>query len=194
MKTSIPSGLTPEAMRAREQFCARYEAHLRQIAHIALNILVWGPNPKNQTQVSQKRNEIRLRLIEDGHNAMFSEDIVTPALGFSQKTVESVQAKLVDLVIILVEDSPGALAEAHDFCNHPDIAPRIMVMCPQKYRSGYSATGALHLLQQAHGGVYWYKDKELVSCNVMKRARMRAQALRELRNQSELREVHNDLK
>ena len=61
---------------------------------------------------------------------MFSEDLPIQTGNISEKSKEFAQARAAHLIIILVEDAPGALAEAHDFCNHPDIAPNVYVMIP----------------------------------------------------------------
>ncbi len=181
---SIPDGLTPEARSSRERFLALVRANLEATRKVPLNVLVWGPSTARVSEIVHKRLEIRESLIAEGFNAMFSEDIradLVSKSGLSEKSVEFEEARAADLIIILVEDAPGALAEAHDFCNHPDIAPNIYVMFPKKYKEGYSAKGAIHDLASGYGGVYWYKDTEVGSCNVLKQALKRAEARRQIR-------------
>jgi hypothetical protein len=125
MEIDLPTGLDESAKRERERFEAAYRRLLGKGQDISLSILVWGPNPKLDSPVARKRSEIREELNNLGHNAMFSEDIHIQVDNVSEKSKEFAQARAAHLIIILVEDAPGALAEAHDFCNHPDIAPNI---------------------------------------------------------------------
>ena len=181
MKTTLPNPLTPEAKREQERFLAAYNANLERAKCIALSILIWGPDPTHDSPVSRKRSEIRDRLIKWGHNAMFSEDIESNLIDLSEKSKEHAQALAAHLILILIEDSPGALAEAHDFCNDPEIAQKVFVLAPRRYKAGYSGKGALKDLNDAHGGVYWYTDNDLSVCQVCKAAVARAEALRQLR-------------
>lgn len=109
---------------------------------------------------------------------MFSEEFPEQLANLSEKTKEFAQARAAHLIIILLEDAPGALAEAHDFCNHPDIASKVYVMIPQKYEGGYSARGAIKDLDDGYGGVYWYAEQDLQACNVCKHAVRRTEARR----------------
>ena len=175
---NLPGGLDEPARRERKRFEARYEAFIKEAQEISLSILVWGPNPQSDSPVAKKRIEIREELIKLGHNAMFSEDLSLQTDNLSEKSKEFAQALAAHLIIILVEDAPGASAEAHDFCNHPDLAPKVYVMIPKKYMQGYSAQGAIKDLSDGYGGVHWYEDEDLGICNVRKQAVIRAEARR----------------
>jgi len=176
----VPPGLTEAARAERARFEARRRRVLQEAQLVSLSILVWGQNPASASPVAQKRKEIRDELERLGHNAMFSEDLASSGLGLSAKSEEFAQAMAVHLIIILVEDAPGALAEAHDFCNHPKVAPNVYILIPQRYRDGYSAQGAIKDLEDGYGGVYWYADDEISSCNVKKLALKRAEARRQI--------------
>ncbi|MDA1054326.1 MAG: hypothetical protein O3C40_28100 [Planctomycetota bacterium] len=176
----MPPGLTKEAQEERKRFEEAYRAYLEEANKVALSVLVWGQNPMGKTRLANKRIQIRDELIELGHNAMFSEDIDLSVEGLSEKSKEFAQARAADLIVILLEDSPGALAETHDFCNHPEIGPKVYAMIPDKYEAGYSGRGAIKDLDEAYGGVYWYEEGEIQSCNVRTRAIARAEALRHI--------------
>jgi len=150
---------------------------------VALSILVWGAGSRHRSAASAKRNEIRNRLIELGHNAMFSEEIDTDAETISLKTRELEQARLAHLVVILVEDSEGALGEAHDFASHRDVVSKAFVLVPRKYQDGYSGKSVFRLLDEAYGGVWWYEEQDLTDCRVAAKAIARAEARRELEYQ-----------
>ena len=172
---------TPAAERELARFRASYDHHLRQLDRISLSILVWGPSPESDTPVARKRREIRDRLRRRGHNAMFSEELPGPVGRTSLKSLELAQARAVHLVVVLYGDSPGAVAETHDFCAHPDVAPKVLVIIPRELKDGYAGRGAIRDLQRAHGGVFWYTAQDLSECRVCRRALVRAQALRNLR-------------
>jgi hypothetical protein len=179
---NLPIGQTEAARREREQFEVRRRAFVLETRKIALSILVWGPNPNSQIAplVAKKRTEIRDKLLELGHNAMFSEEIsVLPEESYlSEKDRELAQARAAHLIVILVEGAPGAQAEAHDFCDDPELRPKIYVMFPLKYKEGYSARGAIRDLDEGYGGVFWYEERDLEQCNVLTRAIRRAEVRR----------------
>ena len=179
-KPNLSPGLTPEAQEAMKEFLGDYEGFLHVNRRLALKILVWGPSPRSKSRVARKRAEIRDELKKLGHWASFSEDLPPTAPGFSERTKEYAQARAVDLIIVLMEDSPGAIGEVHDFSGDPDIFPKLQVMVPKRYRDGYSGSGALRDLEDATGGggVHWYEEGEIRSCDVLTRAVRRAEALR----------------
>ena len=84
------------------------------------------------------------------------------------------------MIIILVEDSPGALTEASDFCNHPDLAPKIYVMAPDVYKAGYAGQGTLKELDEGYGGVYWYQQGDVEACHLLTQALKRVTARRSM--------------
>ena len=147
---------------------------------MSLSILVWGQSPIEKTRLADKRIQIRNELSNLGHNAMFSEDIDLSVDRLSEKSKEFAQARAADIILILLQDSPGALAETHDFCNHPDIGPKVYAMIPTEYKEGYSGRGAIKDLDEAYGGVYWYDEYEIQNCNISTRAIDRAEALRHI--------------
>jgi hypothetical protein len=175
----LPEGLTPEAKKQRKRFLKTYLSHLQKVRKISLSILIWGAGPARQSKTSEKRKEMRKRMVDLGHNAMFSEELEQQD-SFSQKTVEFAQALAADLVIILLEDSPGALGEVHDFAIHPDLIHKIYVLAPTRYREGYCGVGVCALLEKSHGGIHRYTDDELNACCVTSKAVERAEARREL--------------
>jgi hypothetical protein len=179
-KRDLPDGLTDAARRKRAQFNEVYKGFLKEREEIALSVLVWGPDPKSKSPVSKKRKEIRAELLKNGHDAKFSEEISTDGDDrASQKAKELAQAQAADVLIILVEGSPGALAETHDFCGRLEIAPKVLVLVPVEYKKGFSGSGLLSDLK-AFGGVHWYKPTELTSCNVLGVAVGRVEARRNL--------------
>ncbi|OLE51315.1 MAG: hypothetical protein AUG51_23620 [Acidobacteria bacterium 13_1_20CM_3_53_8] len=184
---NMPAGLTPEAQRELERWDEDRQALIVQIKAIPLRILVWGPSSASPSPAAIKRVQIRDALVAEGFLAVFSEIWADAASGLSQKTNELTQALTAHLIIILIEGSPGALAEMHDFSSREDIARKMLVMCPRKYSDGYSIKGAGAILNVAFGNLDLYQDGEIENCNVLTRALARAIALREAAAYRELR-------
>ena len=66
---------TEAARQAREQFERRVEEQTEKEQEIAFSILVWGASPDRDIPIARKRIDIGNQLTQDGHNAMFSEDL-----------------------------------------------------------------------------------------------------------------------
>ena len=180
--TLLPGPKTESARQARRDFDRRVEEQLKQERQVAFNILVWGMSPDRDAPIARKRKDIGNQLLEDGHNAMFSEDLTNldSALNLSEASRELAQAREADLIIVLVEGSPGALAEMCDFCVRPEIAHKVYIMAPHSYRDGYPGKGDLRDLDEGYGVVYWYEQQDVVACNLSTQARMRVQARRSI--------------
>src|SRR5436190_17532450 len=121
----LPTSRTPEAEKKRQSFLKRFDAFAKKVKSVPLTILIWGSDPNKATPAAEKRKQLRQQLLEDGHDALFSEELAGRHPGLSQKTAELGQAKNADLVIILLEDSPGALGEAHDFATDPEVIDKV---------------------------------------------------------------------
>ena len=181
-RSLLPEPKTEAARQARRSFDRGVEEQLKKEEQIAFNILVWGMSPDGDAPIARKRKDIGNELIEDGHNAMFSEDLTNlgSALNLSEAGRELAQAREADLIIVLVEGSPGALAEVCDFCVRPDIAHKVYIMAPYSYRDGYPGKGDLRDLDEGYGAVYWYGQQDVIACNLLTQARRRVQARRSI--------------
>lgn len=177
----VPEGLTPRAREARERFQAAYRARLERATSIALSILIWGPGLGSPSPVAKKRVCIRHLLIKRGHNAFFSEELTDELPPGTLKVAEFAQAIEADLIIALLEDALGTVAEISDFGNHPEIAPNVLVLCPSRFKSGYLGAAPLSIIEDGFGGVHWYEPDEIESCNVLNRALRCAEARRYVR-------------
>jgi hypothetical protein len=171
---------TSSAQNEMLRFMDCYEQYLNRIKSLALTILVWGPSLAADNPIVKKRKDIYRALLEDGHNAILSEDLPRNAGNLSLKSQELAQAYAAHLVIILIEDAQGALGELHDFGADPTIASKLFVLAPMRYYDGYSAKGILSLLEQGYGAVYWYQEEEIEQCHLLTRSLLRAQARREI--------------
>lgn len=175
---SLPVARTPEAEDQLAIFKLRCDARLNTILQKPLNILVWGPGSKSPTPVYNKRVQIREELLKRKHNAMFSEELTKPN-NIPTKLQELAQIQESDLAVVLIEDAPGALAEVHDFAGRYDTCPKLFILIPKKYQAGYSAKGAIQIVDRLFNGVYWYEENELVSCNVLTQVLERVKLVQE---------------
>lgn len=168
------------AKQARRDFDRSVKEQIQKEQEIAFNILVWGASPKRNIPIARKRIDIGNQLIEDGHNAMFSEDLADLGRGreLSETSKEFAQANAADFIIVFIEDAPGALAEICDLCVHPDIAPKVYVMVPNSYKCGFAGQGALRELDEGYGSVHWYRQEDVESCEVLGKACARVRARR----------------
>ena len=181
-RSILPKPKTEAARQARRDFDRQFEEEEKKEQQIAFNILVWGMSPDRDDPIAQKRKDIGIQLLEDGHNAMFSEDLshLSHDPDLSETSKEFKQANAADLIIVLVEDSPGALAEVCDFCARPDLASKVYVMAPDSYKTSYAGQGALKELDEGYGGVYWYREEEVNACQVLTQACKRVKARRSM--------------
>ena len=173
---------TEAAKRARKSFESQVEEQQKKEQQIAFNILVWGMSPDRDVPIAQKRKDIGNQLIEDGHNAMFSENLshLSQEPDLSETSKEFAQANAADLIIVLVEGSPGALAEVCDVCARPDVAPKVYVMVPDAYKTSYAGQGSLKELDEGYGSVHWYRRGEVEACSVLTQACKRVRARRSM--------------
>ena len=171
---------TEAAKQARRDFDQRVKDQIEKEQEVAFSILVWGASPEKDIPIARKRIDIGIQLIQEGYNAMFSEDLTNlgQGPGLSEASKEFAQASAADFIIVLIEDSPGALAEVCDLCVHPDIAPKVYVMVPDSYKAGYAGQGALRELDEGYGSVHWYRQEDVESCDVLTKACARVQARR----------------
>jgi hypothetical protein len=173
-----PAYLSSAAQQAWARFQRHYKVWIKKPESISLSILIWGPNPGSQSRVARKREAIRQALINRGHHAFFSEELPDPSQHEFLIADELAQARAADLIIVLVEDAPGARAEVIDFCNRPEIIQKVLVMVPEGLRQSYIGRGPLSIIEDGYGGVFWYTDDDLENCRVLTKAIRRVEARR----------------
>jgi hypothetical protein len=155
--------MTPRARAYYENhFAPQYKKFQQEVRNTPLSILIWGPG-ESGGPLFQKRVQIRSLLRNEGHAAVFSEDVdkdFPAAEEFSSKTKEFMQAASADFVVVL-QASIGSTAEVHDFANYLNlIGPKMLIFLDSQHISGYSYTGALKELNTLYGNVTLYKYPE----------------------------------
>lgn len=169
-KRLAPGQFNEYAEREVQQFMKRYDSLAERRFDVSLSVLIWGKSPKSRSRIARKRKQIRQKLRELGHNAMFSEDIEDAGIDVSQRTKEFAQALAADLIIILPQDSPGAWAEFHDFFSCHAVAKKMYLMIPRECKETYAGNGAIRDFEVFYKRVYWYAEEELDVCTVLTEA------------------------
>jgi len=81
---------------------------------------------------------------------------------------EFLMAKNFDYVICLM-DSPGSIAEVHDFAKIPNIASKMMICVDIDNSEGYSAH-TLRIFEGYNGKIDWFeKPKDILECHLKTR-------------------------
>jgi hypothetical protein len=173
----VPMG--PEAQRYYdEEFLPRLSKIQKEVTRTTLGILVLGPGP-TAGGLFDKRRQIRNQLREDGHAAIFSEEIApdnfSPA--WSLMDQELAEALAIDCIILLYS-SAGSIGEAHDFAQYSQVAGKMLVFVDQRDRHGYGGKGALKNLQDQHQNVeFFVYPKDVVECNLLEKVLLRVATL-----------------
>lgn len=130
--------LQEEANVLWNSMCQQIKNKIKEIRKNPVSVLIWGPSPYSGSIIAKIRSQLRQVLRKEGHLAMFSEEICDPGSDVSIRSQELVQAEMFDL-IIAIPDSPGSIAEVHDFTSDPRVNKKTLVFMNEKYASGYSA-------------------------------------------------------
>ena len=142
----------------------RQEA-LARIHRVRVSILIWGPTATAITPVALARGELRRALESDGHLVRFSEDLYDPTSGFSLLAQQVADVEAHDITFAL-PDSPGSIAEAHDFARIPSVSHRIVTFVNGDYNDGYANKTLLELQSTATCKIQIYNASDLPGCVV----------------------------
>src|SRR5215207_5479323 len=121
----VGSRLTPEAEAYGQVVEARRQQLVRLMDRLPIAVLIWGPSPAAGSPVSAVRQELRSAPRERGHLANFSEELMEPESSLSIMGQQLAQGGSHDIVFSL-PDSPGSIAEIHDFFRLPGLGEKIV--------------------------------------------------------------------
>lgn len=138
-----------------------------------LSVLIWGPGEKQNELLFKKRIQIRDKLRAFGHEADFSEDILTSnalsAGGINLSVAELIQASGYEYIVCIMA-SPGSIGEVHDFCHMPKIVHKMTICLDEQHLSGYSGQGLIRIFEGNHGHLEKFKfPQDINSCNLLGR-------------------------
>jgi hypothetical protein len=138
---------------------------LSEAAKCRLRVLIWGPTPTaqgDQAKFAEKRRQIREALESDGHDAYFSEDLVTEGNPIPTNLLELFQLKEMDAVIILATDF-GATGEAHEFGTL--LGNKLLLWLPLAAR-GKFIEGVRRYVDAAGGRSSFFNDQQMACCGI----------------------------
>jgi hypothetical protein len=159
--------LTPEAGRYLVEVNRRRTAVLQAVTKLPIAVLIWGPAPTAGTPASDARSRLKDELIKNGHLAQFSEELVEPGLPFSLELQQLSHVEAYDIVFS-IPDSPGSIAEIHDFSKAPGLAHKIVAFLNQSWNDGYSNRTLIELQSRVTCAVELYDPANLPSCIIDK--------------------------
>ncbi len=138
-----------------------------------LSVLIWGPSEQANGALSRKRIQIRDELQNLGHQADFSEDILTSdalaAGGINLSVAELLQARGYEYIVCIM-GSPGSIGEVHDFCRMSEITHKMTICIDKRHLSGYSGKGIIRIFEGNHGHLETFKfPEDITSCNLLNR-------------------------
>lgn len=140
----------------------RSEALLR-IQRIPVAGLIWGPSPAAGTPVANARLALRDILLNNRHLARFSEELLDPSSPLSVYTQQVAQAEAYDIVFS-IPDSPGSIAEIHDFARIPWLSHKVVAFLNTEWNDGYSNQSLIQLQSIATCQVQLYHASALPQC------------------------------
>lgn len=135
--TDLENELSDEAKQLLKQMLPKYNEKLSEIKHIPVSILIWGPSPNSTSNIGKIRKILRDRLRQEGHLAMFSEELCDENCNFSTRLQQLLQAEQYDLIISIPE-TPGSIGEIHDFASDVRVNKKILIFLNETFSDGYS--------------------------------------------------------
>lgn len=156
MSHSFPSEFEEEVERRRLDALMRVQR--QPIAG-----LIWGPAPAAGTPIAEARILLRDTLLNNGHLARFSEDLIDPSSPLSILIQQVAQAEAYDIVFS-IPDSPGSIAEIHDFARIPGLSHKIVAFLNSDWNDGYANQSLIQLQSTATCQVQLYQPSALPQC------------------------------
>ena len=129
--------LSDEAKQLLKRMLPTYNEKLSELTQFPVSVLIWGPSPVSSSNIAQIRKSLRAKLRQEGNLAMFSEELCDENCTFSIRLQQLVQAEQYDLIISIPE-TPGSIAEIHDFASDVRVNNKILIFLNSKFSNGYS--------------------------------------------------------
>ena len=140
---------------------------LQRIDGIPIAALIWGPSPTSGNAVGDVRVKLREELTNRGHLANFSEELIDHSCGRSVMAQQAAQAEAHDIVFS-IPDSPGSVAEIHDFARIPWLSHKIVTFLDHAWNDGYSNQSIIQLQSTFTCQIHIYDSMNLPHCVVEK--------------------------
>lgn len=159
MSLEIFDGICPEARELWDKIKPRLAEKEKEVRRIPVSILIWGPSPEGDSKISILRRDLRSILRQDGHLAVFSEEIYDDTSDITLRTQQLLQAEQFD-IIISIPDSPGSIAEIHDFTGDTRINKKIVVFLNKQHCIGYSGQSLIAISNVLSCEIIFYENED----------------------------------
>jgi hypothetical protein len=133
---------------------------LESIRKVPIACLIWGPNDSSGTPTANCRKMLKEELTKLGHYACYSEDLFDPNCDISNLLQQAAQAEAFDIVFS-IPDSPGSIAEIHQFARVPFIGPKIVAYLDSSWNGGFANKALIDLQSPATCKIQPYQSKDL---------------------------------
>ncbi len=128
---------TEEASSLLNRLLPRVRGRLLDVEKIPVSVLLWGPGIGSDSPLATIRMILRQKLRQNGHVAVYSEEICDETCEYSIRLQQLEQAQEVD-VIFSTPCTHGSISETHNFITDPRENGKIIVFLNKKYLEGYS--------------------------------------------------------
>lgn len=147
----------------KEQVNQRRLDSLHRISQVPISALIWGPDPSGTSKVAECRRALKMELSKFNVYACYSEELYDPNIDYSNLAQQMAQVEAFDIVFS-IPDSPGSIAEIHDFAIIPGLSSKIITFLNSKWNSGYSNQTLINLKSNISCQVQLYDESELPLC------------------------------
>jgi hypothetical protein len=155
--------LSSEAAVYLAEIEKRRRVVLAQVRRLPIAVLLWGPAPNTKSKAAETRVLLRDELIRAGHIAEFSEDLVDAASRVSLPVQQLAHVEAADLVFS-IPDSPGSIAEIHDFARIPGLSHKIITFLNRDWNDGYANRSLIELESSVTCAIEPYDPDSLPGC------------------------------
>lgn len=133
---------------------------LSRISATPISALVWGPDPSGTSSTAKCRKLLKEELAKHAVYACFSEDLFDPHAQLSNRAQQFAQVEAFDIVFS-IPDSPGSIAEIHDFSLIPALSPKIITFLDHQWNNGYANQSIIQLSTLNSPQVRFYDNAQL---------------------------------
>lgn len=175
---------TADAERRHRLFRDKFTQLDRALRSEPLEILVWGPGPKND-EFYNKRCQILNELCAAGHAAVFSEDVEHEDNELGPAERELTEALSADLIVILPVSS-GPQGELLEYGRIAPIALKMCVIIPNEWKANFLFQGPVKMMLMGHESLTYMTKKKIWKCGALAEVRHRIPKYQYLRVKSNL--------
>jgi hypothetical protein len=129
--------LSQEASDLLSRLLPRIRQRLVEVNRVPVSVLLWGPGIASSSPLAVVRADLRKSLRENGHAALYSEELHDPNLPYSLRLQQLAQAQEFDL-IVSTPCTPGSIGEIHDFAADHRVNSKTLVFLNEQHLDGYS--------------------------------------------------------